>query len=510
MKKVRPSNLGDQGPLLLTDSGPGLPELGIGVIYSAGLEPLLERFPENIDVIEIEPQTMWLERPDRPEEILVQPEVEAHLASLPFRKLVHSSGTPVGGSVPGIEAQLPLLRDTVRKLGAPWASEHLAFNLTPDFFTGFFLPPRQTAAGLDIYAEAIGRLRAALGVPLAIETGVNYLRSRADELPDGEFVAELVDRASCGILLDLHNIYANDCNGRQKVFEFLDQIPLDRVWEIHLAGGFEWHSYWLDAHSGAIPDRLFELSHDIVPHLPNLKAIIFEVFTSFLPSFGVDGVRKEMERVRQLWELRRPGGGSSGKREAGNPRSSVPVGTATVAEWEAALGALVVGRAPATALAEELASDPGTSLVRDLIHEFRASMVVSVYRLSCRLMMLALTPDVFRTILEDFWTHEPPHQYAASEAEAFIAYLRAKNLRLPWLAKVLEFEKAAMDTLLDGRTRVVRFSADPFPLLRALAEGRLPDVIPQEGEYEIELKAEGPVTVTGMDPEQLRGAFPFH
>ena len=67
-----------------------------------------------------------------------------------------------------------------------------------------------------------------------------------------------------------------------------------------------------------------------------------------------------------------------------------------------------------------------------------------------------------------------------------------------------------MDTLLDGRTRVVRFSADPFPLLRALAEGRLPDVIPQEGDYEIELKAEGPVTVTGMDPEQLRGAFPFH
>ena len=57
-----------------------------------------------------------------------------------------------------------------------------------------------------------------------------------------------------------------------------------------------------------------------------------------------------------------------------------------------------------------------------LIHEFRASMVLAVYRFSCRLMMLALTPDVFRTILEDFWAHEPPRQYSASEAEAFIAY----------------------------------------------------------------------------------------
>jgi hypothetical protein len=126
-------------------------------------------------------------------------------------------------------------------------------------------------------------------------------------------------------------------------------------------------------------------------------------------------------------------------------------------------------------------------------------------------MMLALTPDVFQAILEDFWAHEPPHQYGASEAEAFIAYLRTKSvMRIPKLAKVLEFEKAAMDTLLDGQTRVVRFSADPFPLLRALAEGRLPDIVPQEGDYEIELKSDGPITVTGIDPGQLRGVFPFH
>lgn len=490
------------------DPGTHLPELGVGVVYSSGLEPLFESHPEVVDVLEIEPQTTWLERPDRPGDILVRSEVDDHLASLPFRKLVHSIGTPVGGSVPGIDKQLPLLRETVRKFGAPWASEHLAFNLTPDFFTGFFLPPRQTAAGVEVYVQAIRRLATALEVPLAVETGVNYLRPRPEEIADGEFVAEVVERADCGILLDLHNISANEWNGRQKVWQFLDQIPLDRVWEIHLAGGFEWGGYWLDAHSGAMPDRLFALSREIVPHLPNLKAIVFEVFKSFLPSFGLDGVRAELERVRELWQLRRPGAADAPKRPARQQQWSPEA--ATVAEWEAALGALAIGRQPATPLARELAPDPGVALVRDLIHEFRASMVVGVYRLSCRLMMLALTPDVFRTILEDFWAHEPPRQYAAPEAEAFIAYLRAKDLRLPQLAKVLEFEKAAMNTLLDGQPRVVRFSSDPFPLLRALAEGRLPEGIPREGDYEIELKPEGPVTVTGMDLDQVRGAFPFH
>ncbi len=154
--------------------------------------------------------------------------------------------------------------------------------------------------------------------------------------------------------------------------------------------------------------------------------------------------------------------------------------------------------------------DQGIGLMQELIHEFRASMVVAIYRLSCRLMMLALTPDVFRSILEDFWLHHPPRQYAAAEAQAFIDYLAEKNFRLPQLAKVLEFEKAAMDTLLDGQPRVVKFTSDPFPLLRALSEGRLPDGVPQEGDYEIEFKPDGPVTVTGINMEQLRGAFPFH
>jgi uncharacterized protein len=489
------------------DPGTGLPELGVGIVYSAALEPLFADHAEIADVLEIEPQTTWLERPDRPGEILVRPEVDDHLASLPFRKLVHSIGTPVGGSIPGIDAQLPLLREIVRKLEAPWASEHLAFNLTPDFFTGFFLPPRQTAAGLDVYVAAIDRLTDAVQVPLAIETGVNYLRRRSDEIPDGEFVAELATRAGCGILLDLHNLFANERNGRQKVWEFLNQIPLDRVWEIHLAGGFEWGGYWLDAHSGAIPEPLFALSREVVPHLPNLKAIIFEVFSSFLPGFGLDAVCGQMERLRELWQLRRPQAAGARQRLCGE---LWPEATVTVAEWETGLGSLVIGQQPETPFARELASDQGVALVRELIHEFRASMVVGVYRLSCRLMMLALTPDVFRAILEDFWSNQPPRQYAAAEAEAFIAYLRAKNLRLPQLAKILEFEKAAMDTLLDGEPRVVRFSSDPFPLLRALAEGRLPEGIPRVGDYEIELKPEGPVMVTGIDLEQVRGAFPFH
>jgi uncharacterized protein (UPF0276 family) len=490
--------------------GEDLPELGVGMVYFSGLEPLLEAHPEIVDLLEIEPQTTWLERPDRPGELFLQDEVETHLASLPYRKLVHSVGTPVGGSVRGIEAQLPLLHDCVKRWDAPWASEHLAFNLTSDFFTGFFLPPRQTDEGLRVYVPAIRQLASALDVPFAFETGVNYLRPRSDEIPDGEFVAQVAESADCGILLDLHNIYANQWNGRQAVEKFFKQIPLDRVWEIHVAGGFELDGYWLDAHSGAMPDAMLAIAREIIPQLPNLKAIVFEMFTSFLPHFGLDAIRGEIDRVRELWGLRRPGVLYVPEKIAPIELTRECEARIGVAEWETVLGRLVIGQSAENTTAMELRSDPGVELMRGLIHEFRASMVVGVYRLSCRLMMLVLTPNAFRAILEDFWQHHPPRQHAAAEAESFMDYLREKDVQWPQLAKVMEFEKAAMEALLSGQPKVVKFAADPFPMLRALTEGKLPEVIPQEGDFEIELKPEGPVTVTGINIEQVRGAFPFH
>jgi uncharacterized protein (UPF0276 family) len=498
------------GPI--DDLSAGLPELGVGIIYFPGLEVLLEAHPETVDLLEIEPQTTWLEPPDRPGEIIVRPEVDRYLASLPCRKLVHSVGTPVGGSVAGLEMQLPLLRECVKTLQAPWVSEHLAFNLTPDFFTGFFLPPRQTEAGLGVYEAAIRKLAAAMEVPFAFETGVNYLRPRSDEIPDGEFVAELALRAECGILLDLHNVYCNQRNGRQSIEHFLQRIPMDRVWEMHVAGGFELDGYWLDAHSGAMPDAMAAIAREIIPHLPNLKAIVFEVFASFLPSFPLDAVRKECERIRELWEVRKPAAFTAIPSTPGPPQKiEAKSGQAyEVFEWENALGSLVIGRYPQGEVAKQLAHDKGVALMQALIKEFRASMVVGVYRLSCRLMMLVLTPDVFRGVLEDFWSHTPPKQYAAAEAEAFMAYLDKKGFHMPQLDKVIEFERAAMQVVFDDKPRVVKFAADPFPMLRALAEGRLPEGIPERGNYEIELKPEGPVTVSGIDMDRVRGAFPFH
>jgi uncharacterized protein (UPF0276 family) len=438
-------------------------------------------------------------------------DVLEHIAQLPGRKLVHSVGTPVGGSVRPESEQLALLRRTIDRLEAPWMSDHLSFNSTPEFRTGFFLPPRQTMSGVATVATSIRDLKAAFPVPVAVETGVNYLRPRTDEMLDGAFVAKVIETADCGLLLDLHNIFANALNGRQSMEEFLAQLPLDCVWEVHVAGGTEMDGFWLDAHSGAIPTALFDIAKQIIPELPNLKAIIFEIFPSFVSVVGSETVLRQIERLHQLWDLREQANNHG--RQAGARERREPVATddrVSPAEWEHALGALAIGRPPTDDVARDLAVDRGVDVIRRLICEFRASMIVNVLRLTARLMMLSLGEDVFRVILYDFWSKVPPQQYASTEAQEFAKYLQLLDLKVPQLSKTLEFECAVLSTMLDETARVVSFDFNPLPLLGALAEGRLPTTSGEPGDFEIEVTPEGVGSATGMDLESVQQVFPYH
>jgi len=125
-----------------------LPELGVGLTWFAGLEPVLEANAGLIDVLEIEPQTFW--RRETAEKTLVvdQPLLDA-LRQRPIPKLIHSIGVPVGGTCLPRAAELDLLRHVALELEVPWLSEHLSFNRVEDetgeWHTGFLLPPRLTS-----------------------------------------------------------------------------------------------------------------------------------------------------------------------------------------------------------------------------------------------------------------------------------------------------------------------------------------------------------------------------
>jgi uncharacterized protein (UPF0276 family) len=458
------------------------PELGVGVIYLPELVPLLESRPDLVTVLELEPQTLWRYLPDRAMPYVQDRDELERIASLPQRKLVHGVGFPVGGSRLPDARHLEPLVETIECLGSPWASEHLGFNSFGDGVnTGFLLPPLQTRAGVDAAVASVSRVARALPVPFLIETGVNYLQPRPGCLSDGAFVAAVAEHADCGILLDLHNLWANEVNGRQTVREFVSELPLERVREVHIAGGLEHGGYWLDAHSGRIPEPLLELAAWVVPRLPNLGAIVFELLASYLEPLGLDGVAEEVSKLARIWELR---GSAHGSRV---PRAADDADEFSPREWEDALGSLVIGRAPASPLGVALAGDPGIPILRELVANFRSGMIVDALRLTSRLLLLSGGDRLMPDLLAGFFASSPPQLFASAEAEEFAAHVRSRAPAIPHLGEVLAYECASLRVLLTGEPEQVRFAHEPYGVLLPLAEGRLPDA-PAPGDFIVDVR----------------------
>jgi uncharacterized protein len=470
-----------------SNQGNALPCIGVGITYSSELEPL---FKEGlVDVIEIEPQTLWIKRNGN---FSMPQEVIQHLKNIPLKKLIHSVGLPVGGTFRGSRQEIDLLVSNINDFDSPWASEHLGFNYTSQFHTGFFLPPPQTDEGIARSVKSINYLQYQLPVPFAVETGVNYLKPRRNEISDGAFIQKVISEANCGLLLDLHNLYANQLNGRQSIQDFLKEIDLTRVWEVHLAGGLEMDGFWLDAHSGQMPLPLIDTAMQVIPHLPNLKAITYELLPSYLPIVGLKKIEEELIVVRKIWEGKCVENIVPIQKEriTINQPSNPALRQPSAIAWEESLGALAVGK-PSAIDAFQLAGEPGIEIIQKLVQEFRASMLVSVFKLTSRFIMLSLGIDIFKVLLKEFWDQFPPHQYASEEALNFASFLKSIDLQLPNLYSLLDFEESTLRTLLDNQIRVVSFTHDPFPLLKSLTEGKLETMQRQEGNYQIEITPDG-------------------
>lgn len=468
-----------------------LPELGVGLVYLPGLEPLLDAADQLIDVIEVEPQAFWVKRDGR---YLPISRSLAALARRPQHKLVHGVGSPVGGSTGPDPAQLEPFAHLITELRAPWASEHLSFNhvgsRTDGYDTLFLLPPAQTDAAVELAVRNIRLMRASLPVPFAFETGVNYLQPRAGELTDGAFFAAVANGADCGILLDLHNLWCNERNGRQPVAEVLAELPLHRVWEVHLAGGQELDRYWLDAHCGPVPGPVLDLAADVLPALPNVKAVLFELIPDYLAAGRVEipELLDQITVIQELWATRTRRPSSPTRGPAHRPAATAV--TPDPSRWEQVLGALTVGGEPGEdPLAAELRQDPGTGIIRQVVSRIRSGMVVDTLKLTFRLLALSLGEAQFHELLAAFWRQSPPSMLAAEEAAAFGGFVRRTELGVPHLEDVLDYELAMHRAVIHGRTERVEFNCEPLALLTALGRGQLPANL-QPGDYQLVIAPE--------------------
>jgi len=229
----------------------GFTEYGIGIgLRIPHYQHILEKKPV-VDWFEIISENYMIDG-GRPlailDQILEQYKVVLHGVSMYF-----------GSSQPLNREHLKRLKLLVRLTGTPWLSDHLCWGSVDGRYTHDLLPLPYTWEAVEVAAANIRLVQDFIEVPVVLENVSSYAEFHDSEMTEWEFLTEVVERADCGILLDVNNIYVSSINHDFDPAEYVDYIPAERVAQIHIAGHSRYERFLLDTHDHPVIDPVWKL-----------------------------------------------------------------------------------------------------------------------------------------------------------------------------------------------------------------------------------------------------------
>jgi uncharacterized protein (UPF0276 family) len=173
------------------------------------------------------------------------------------------------GSAEGLDAaHLARLKNLFARAKPKLISEHLSWSVTGGVYLNDLLPLPFAPETLSVVARNIDAAQNAFGQKILIENPSTYVTFSATSMSETEFLARLVERTGCGLLLDVNNIYVSACNNGFDATAYISEIPAGAVGEIHLAG----HSVGndavlIDTHSTHVCDDVWALYRAAISHV---------------------------------------------------------------------------------------------------------------------------------------------------------------------------------------------------------------------------------------------------
>lgn len=195
------------------------------------------------------------------------------------------------------------LIETQQYFGSPWISEHLSFSRIStghEMNAAVAVPAPYDGEILDLLVPRVEFFTQRLSCPFLLENSVYYFTYGNQDLSEEEFLNELCARTGCGLLLDLHNLYCNAVNHGFAACDYLRNLDLSNVIEIHVAGGVSMMGFHTDSHTGQVPEPVWSLLEETLPEASRLRAVTFEFHESSFPLMGDSGVLDQIQRARRI------------------------------------------------------------------------------------------------------------------------------------------------------------------------------------------------------------------
>ncbi|MFE9393869.1 DUF692 domain-containing protein [Streptomyces flavidovirens] len=182
----------------------------------------------------------------------------------------HGVSLGLGGADRPDAARLADLAATAEALGAPLVTEHIAFvraggplTASPLLEAGHLLPVPRTWDALDVLCENVRIAQDSLPVPLALENIAALINWPDEDMTEGQFLAELVARTGVRLLIDVANLHTNHVNRGEDPTAALDELPVEAIAYVHVAGGIEKDGVWHDTHADPVPRPVLDILTDL-------------------------------------------------------------------------------------------------------------------------------------------------------------------------------------------------------------------------------------------------------
>lgn len=234
-----------------------IPNLGIGIGLRVPHYTEIFRDQPNIDWFEIISENFMVDggKPlENLQKILERYPVVQHGVSL-----------AIGSPDPLDFDYLKKLKDLTRLTKTPWLSDHLCWGRLPGAHYHDLLPLPYTKEVIDYVAERARIVQDYLEIPFALENLSSYVSFTTNEMPEWDFYTAVVEKADIFMMLDVNNIYVSSRNHGFEPKKYWENIPLDRVLQIHLAGHSDYGAYILDTHDHHVVDEVWQIYAEVYP-----------------------------------------------------------------------------------------------------------------------------------------------------------------------------------------------------------------------------------------------------
>jgi uncharacterized protein (UPF0276 family) len=267
-----------------------LPKLGVGIGFREQFRADLFLHRDKINFLEITADHFFDANQRKLEELVL---LKQHFSLIP-----HGLNLSLG-SAEGVDAQyLEQFAALVEQLNPAWFSDHLCFTKSGGKQIGHLATVPYTDEAVKVFVRNILRVKARIKAPLILENITYNVRFLSSEMSETKFITKILEETDCGLLLDITNLYINSVNHGFDWRVFLDELPLDRIVQLHFVGSHKHGEQLIDAHAHRTDKEIWTIFCEVCQRC-DIKGAILERDENF-PPFAE--ILAEIETAKSLFK----------------------------------------------------------------------------------------------------------------------------------------------------------------------------------------------------------------